>query len=49
MGVVKKYDNKLKVAWVVYSCAGDWLNYQNYTAEATGYADLTRDLDTKEG
>lgn len=41
-GIVKKYDNSRKVAWVVYKCDGNWDNFENYTASCTNYSDLLR-------
>jgi len=29
-----------RCAWVVYSCGGDWENYQNYTGAVTFFSDL---------
>lgn len=26
--------------WVVYNCAGDWINYMNYTSARTNLRDL---------
>lgn len=37
-GIVKFVNNQC--AWVVYSCGGDWKNYNNYTGESTVLTDL---------
>lgn len=38
--VIKNFNNKRKVAFVVYKCNNDWSNYQNYTWCPTNYCDL---------
>lgn len=40
-GIVKRlHDTNPLIVFVVYKCAGDWANYQNYTAAATDYEDI---------
>lgn len=39
-GIVKSQHPSGKSVWVVYRCAGDWGNYQNYTGELTVNTDL---------
>lgn len=46
-GRIKSSDNKNQRAWVVYACAGEWDNYQDYTGAATQYGDL--EFDPSEG
>lgn len=38
LGRIKSWNDKF--IFVVYECAGDWDNYQNYTAVVTGAEDL---------
>ena len=43
-GVVKsQHPTNTNVVFVVYKCAGDWANYQNYTAVSTSVFDLQDD------
>lgn len=40
-GIVKSHHpTELFIVYVVYKCAGDWKNYQNYTAASTVTTDL---------
>jgi len=40
-GKIKFFDDKMKVAWIVYKCSNEWdSGWKNYTAEATMYKDL---------
>lgn len=39
-GIVKSLSDNPGFVFVVYSCGGDWANYQNYTASLTKCADL---------
>ena len=42
-GIVKsKHSYAKHFVFVVYSCGGDWENYQNYTAACTSTADLRK-------
>ena len=38
--IIKSYDNKLMIAWVVFKCNNDWKNYKDYTAELCKFIDL---------
>lgn len=42
VGKIKSFDNKLKIAWIVYKCDDNWdtENWKNYTAKSTKYNDL---------
>jgi len=42
-GKIKTFDNKNKVAWIVYRCNNNWDldHWKDYTAEATKYNDLS--------
>ena len=40
-GIVKsQHPTNTNVVFVVYKCAGDWDNYQNYTAASTEVSNL---------
>ena len=40
-GKIKNFNNKKKIAWVVYLFDGKWRLWKNYTAQLTQYEDLT--------
>ena len=41
-GMIKEVPkNNPEYVWVVYSCAGKWKNFKDYTAENTRLCDLT--------
>lgn len=40
-GIVKSLNRLGDGAFVVYHCAGDWKNYQDYTGALTDLEDLT--------
>jgi hypothetical protein len=41
-GKIKTFDNKNKVAWIVYRCNNNWDldHWKDYTAEGTNYKDI---------
>lgn len=39
-GVIKSHTDDLTHVFVVYNCAGEWENYQNYTAARTSINQL---------
>lgn len=43
LGRIKNYDNKTQVAWVVYKWDNQPERWEEFTACATDYADLTFD------
>lgn len=42
IGKIKTYENKTKIAWVVFKCDNNWKNdkWRNYTGQATYCKDL---------
>jgi len=39
-GMIKTIHPSGQAAWVVYTCAGNWDNYMDYTGALTDYTDL---------
>lgn len=40
-GRLKSFDNEIRLAWIVFHCAGQWHKYYNYTAQGVKYGDFS--------